>query len=433
MLKLQASGEELRLGGHERPRVSVWPRDYGIEADGSILVYGAAENRTHCGLFLRGEGGAPRLAYCRPMARLASGSPETFRDASEATTWLADRDIRSGGAYLVSIRDDGTVSSEGSAKVFAGPWVHEGRVFWQPDSSTLCEGARLGEPERTHEIAPEHAGAGRLLRMRGRFLFLPFHGVSILDLTPAKKGKIEISRKHKARDEQLYASASKILAPLRRMLAPRGASIDWAGCTRRGSTVLAPVARLSGRSDAMTHVVGMAVQHGAPSLLARHGATSISVPPFGSVERMLDCVVTADDIRAYVAAVDEAGLARAPGLSAFVSVGLRAKERGAPMPLTRDAEELVLSATLSGLRGVANGEIPPLVSEALLGTDAFLSDDRHSSLPKVDIAQLVLLLSHRLLGADAAHAAPWRAWLSRMPLAMEQLDGLLSLPAARPE
>ncbi|HEY0136887.1 MAG TPA: hypothetical protein VGB85_22550, partial [Nannocystis sp.] len=205
-LPLVASGDEIRLGGTPERRDTFIGGRYNIYPDRSLVVFGVAEApveasagarawRPQVALVTRAPDGASRVAWCRPVARLQNSSPDAFRDAGK--TWLADRDIVADIAYLVEVADDGEVVGEARAPAVAGPWVLDGQVWWQSDDATLCSGARLGEAARSFTLAPEHAGPGRLLRVPGRVLFLAWHRGTILDLAPAKRGKVELSRKHR--------------------------------------------------------------------------------------------------------------------------------------------------------------------------------------------------------------------------------------------
>lgn len=406
-LSLAPSGGTLRLGGPEGPRATAASTSQTIIADGSFVVLGrgSKDAAPHVALVVRGEGGAPRVAFSRPLARLEGGEPRAYRRAGEDVTWIADRDPRENVAYLVAIADDGAVRSETHTAAVAGPWVHEGRVYWQSDDGSLSEGARLGDAETTHPLPEAHRGPGNMLRMKGRKLFLPHHRTTMLDLAPAKKGKSEISRKHKAADEALYREAERILLPVTRGLARRGIAAHWSAATRHGKTII-PVASFAGRTDVIADATNIALRYGGAAALRRLGATNVSSSGGGDIGTLLapPAPITAEDIRAHVAIVDAAGLSRASGLPSLFDLAKRAKERGAAVPWTDDAEREALAAVLSGIRLESSAPPPPPTAEAIAEVAPLLSqrDFASTGISSSDTAMFVAFAAHRLLGASAA-------------------------------
>ncbi len=171
--KLEASGDELQLGGAPSRREPYGRTRYNMYPDHTLVVFGEVTGRTQVSLVTRAPDGAGRIAWCRPIALTPNGSPDAFRSTtattattsttSTTTTWLADRDLVENIAHLLEIHDDGTVMSEAHTPAVAGPWVFDGQVWWQPDDATLCAGPRLGSPDQSFTLPAEHAGPGRLL------------------------------------------------------------------------------------------------------------------------------------------------------------------------------------------------------------------------------------------------------------------------------
>jgi hypothetical protein len=93
---------------------------------------------------------------------------------------------------------------------------------------------------------------GRLLRLPGRTLFLPWHRGTILDLAPTKREKHELARKPKAAEAPMYHEAERLLRPHREGMARRNIRVDWRGCVRRGKR-LEPALAIKGRSNLVTY------------------------------------------------------------------------------------------------------------------------------------------------------------------------------------
>lgn len=402
-LPLTASGEEVRLGGRDGRRERFGGRAYDVFSDGAVVVFGHVEKRTQAALVLREDDAAGRVAWCRHIARLPNGAPDAFRDAGR--TFLADRDRVEGVAYLVEIRDDGNVASELCAPAVAGPWVLDGQVWWQPDDATLCAGPRLGEVAERFTLVADHEGPGRLLRLSGRKLFLPWHGVALLDLAPAKKGKGEISRKHKATDEPMYRGAERLLRPIAAGMARRGVRVAWRGCTRSGKRI-EPQAVIDGRADIVTYLAGFAIQDGAPARLAGVGVTSVGYSGGGSFDDILaaPAATTADDVRDLVAMLDAAGISRAAGIPHLHTLDRIAAERSLALPLTPDAADLALAAVLSGLRLETSGPVPPATADAFAKVAPILGDYdacRKAGINSTTAALFITIAGHRRFGAEA--------------------------------
>jgi hypothetical protein len=401
-LRLEASGAELGLGGTEGRRETYGSNGYAVWPDGSLVACGNVDRRTQVALIVRAADGAARVAWCRPVARVENGAPEAFR--AGGSTWLGDRDLPEGVGYLVEIRDDGTVVSEQHAAAVAGPWVLDGQVWWQPDEATVCVGARLGEPTQSFPLAGAHAGPGRLLGLAGRRLFLPWHGVTILDLAPAKKGKEEISRKHKAAEEPMYREAARLLRPIAAGMARRGIRVAWRGCTRSGKR-LEPQGLISGRSDVVTYLLGAALPSGARARLARVGVTDVSFMGGAALDDVLAPrrLTTAADLRELVALLDAAGVSRA-GVAHLQSVAEMAAARKLAFPLTPEAEDFAMAAALSGMRLETGGEIPPATAASFAAVAPLVGD--YEALKKAGIdgtltALFLVVAGHRRFGAEA--------------------------------
>lgn len=284
-LTLTASGEQIRLGGTPERHEEYADRRHDIYPDHSIVVLGCVPGETppqeqtgrnvwhtQVALVTRAPEGGGLVAWCRPIARVPNGAPEAFRDGNR--TWLADRDLAADVGYLVEVDDHGAVLSESRTAAVAGPWVFAGQVWWQPDAATLCAGARLGEPERSIALPGEHAGPGRLLRLAGRSLFVPWHRACILDLAPTKRGKGELSRKHKAAEAPMYRAAETALRPIREGMARRNVRVEWRGCVRSGKRLVPRVA-ITGSSDLVTYILAYALQDGMAKRLASVGVSSV--------------------------------------------------------------------------------------------------------------------------------------------------------------
>jgi hypothetical protein len=408
VLPLVASGEELRLGGVGARRVTFFWKDYDVRPDGSIVAFGGGEV-PHAALVVRAADGAGQVAWCRPVALVSGGAPAAFREG--ATTWLVDRDTLEDIATLVELRDDGALVSEQRAPAVAGPWVLDGVVWWQPSEATLCAGPRLGEPTETHALSEPHVGRGQLLALTGRKLFLPWHRTSLLDLAPTKKGKAEISRKHKATDEPIYREAERLLRVFVPALARRGARIEWRGCTRSGKRI-EPRFVIIGPSDIVTFVLGSAAQQGGGAVLKRVGVTSVTGNGGSNFSDIYapTAPTTAKDLEEVVAILDAAGISRAVGLPRLHWLSADAAQRGVPMPLTPEAEEYALAAVLSGLRGETAGAVPAATPEAFAAAAPLLRDYdrlREAGADASEVGLFLTIAGHRRFGADAV--APMRA------------------------
>lgn len=400
-LPLAASGEALPLGGapgrleqYGNTRYNVWP-------DGALVVFGAVKSQTQVGLVLREADGAARVAWCRPIALLPNGAPDGFRE--RGSTWLADRDLIADIATLLEVRDDGVVMPMSSTPAIAGPWVVNGAVWWQPDDATLCTGAALGVASRSFTLPAAHAGPGRLLRVPGRTLFLAWHGASILDLDPGKKGKAELSRKHKADDAPMYHEAERLLRPIRAGMARRGVRIVATGCTRRGKR-RTPLIDISGRSDLVTYILSYALQDGLAAKLAPFGVSGVDHFGGGAYDDILSprAPTTAEDIAALIAMFDAAGISRAAGFGYLPSLAQTAAQRGLVLPFTQEAEDLALAAVFSGLRGEADGAVPPVTAADMASVTQLFGDyERAHRLAGSGGAKLVAMLGHRRFGAAA--------------------------------
>ncbi len=422
--KLEASGDELQLGGAPSRREPYGRTRYNMYPDHTLVVFGEVTGRTQVSLVTRAPDGAGRIAWCRPIALTPNGSPDAFRSTtattattsttSTTTTWLADRDLVENIAHLLEIHDDGTVMSEAHTPAVAGPWVFDGQVWWQPDDATLCAGPRLGSPDQSFTLPAEHAGPGRLLRLSGRKLFLPWHGVSILDLAPAKPGKGELSRKHKAAEMPMYREAERLLRPIRAGMAKRGVRVRWFGCRRHGKHLQLNVA-IDGRSDLVTHILGYALQGGAAAKLESTGAGSVDFAGGGVYDEILSprAPTGVQDIRDLIAMLDAAGLSRAVGIGSLQPFANIAAQRKLPLPLTPEAEDLALAAVISGLRQLTGAPpepidaIPPATAASLATVAHILRDHDRLRLAGIngsETARFINATGQRRFGPRAAES-----------------------------
>lgn len=394
-------GDVLSLGGVGARRQQYADVEYQVFVDGALVVFGTLERTPTVAYVVRDPDGAGRVAWCRRVARVPNGAPDAFRRAGSLL--LVDRDIVDCVAHLAEIREDGTVVTASTAAV-AGPWFHDGLVWWQPDEGTLCAGAELGRPSEHHVLPAEHAGAGRLLRLPGRKLYLPWHGVTMLDLAPAKKGKSEISRKHKAADEPLYRSASQLLRPISEAMARRNVRVSWSGVVRRGKRI-EPEVDITGTSELITYLLHYSLQDGAAAALARYGVTSVSVMGGAALDELIRpaALTTAGDIRYLITALDASGVNRATGFAYLHSLSQWAAQRDLGLPWTPEAELFAVAATLSGIRG-ETGTIAPATAEALAAVVPRLADweeMRKAGISSSGVAQFLAVSGHRRFGAEA--------------------------------
>jgi hypothetical protein len=243
------------------------------------------------------------------------------------------------------------------------------------------------------------------LRVPGRKLFLPWHGVTLLDFAPAKKDKGEISRKHKAADEPMYREAERLLRPIAAGLARRDVRVAWHACTRRGKRV-EPQARITGRDDIVTYVVSYALLSGAAARLKGVGVTSVGFSGGTSYDEIFapPAATTAEDIRDVVAMLDAAGISRAAGFPLLFSLAGTAAQRHVALPITPEAEELALAAVLSGLRFEGSGPIPPVTAESIAAAAPLLRDYarmREAGTDSSSAALFIAFAGHRRFGAAA--------------------------------
>lgn len=399
---LAASGEALQLGGVSGRLERFGDTTYNVWPDGALVILGNVANQTQATLMLRDADGVGRVAWCHPTALLPNGSPDAFRE--RGSTWLVDRDLIENVAHLVEVQDDGTVMPVQSTAAVAGPWVFAGQVWWQPDDATLCAGPSLGVVARSFALPAAHAGRGRLLRLPGRMLFLPWHGTTILDLAPAKKGKDELSRKHKAAEVPLYHGAERILRPIREGMARRGIRVDWRGCTRSGPR-RNPMVKMSGRSDLVTYILGYVLQDGVAARLAGVGVTSIDFSGGGAYDDILAprAPTTAQDLNDLITILDAAGLSRAAGFGYLHSLARTAAQRGLALPFTPEAEEFALAAVLSGLRRETSGPVPPVTAGDVTAVAPILRDYerlRVDGIERSSVCMFLAVVGHRRFGAE---------------------------------
>lgn len=432
-LQLAASGEALQLGGVPGRLARYGATMYNVWPDGALVVFGQVANQTQVALVLRDAEGAGRVAWGHPTALLPNGSPDAFRE--RGSTWLVDRDPVEDVAYLIAVDDDGAVLPVQRTTAVAGPWVFAGQVWWQPDDATLCAGPSLGVVARSIALPPAHAGPGRLLRVPGRTLFLPWHGTAILDLAPAKKGKDELSRKHKAADAPLYHEAERTLRPIREGMARRGVRVEWRGCTRRGPR-RTPMVRITGRSDLVTYILGYALQNGLAARLAGFGVTSIDFSGGGAFDDILAprAPTTAQELGELVAMFDAAGISRAAGFGQLHSLAQTAAQRGLALPYTPEAEEFALAAVLSGLRRETSGPVPPATAGDVVAIAPILGDYQRLHADGIVgpyVAMFLAVVGHRRFGASAV--APIMTMLAVMnPSFPAEVAQALGQPVAAP-
>ena len=418
-LRLTARGAAVQLGGAPGRSQQVEGTRYNIYHDHAIVAFGLAQGQAQVALVLRTSSGAGRVRWCMPVLRAPNSSPDAFRErgpsdstgstgstGSSSSTWLADRDLARQIAYLAEVRDDGTIVSEAHTPAVAGPWVFDGQVWWQPDDAILCAGPRLGAPAQSFMLRPEHAGPGRLLRLPGRQLFVPWHGGVILDLAPTRPGAGELPREHTAADAPMYHEAERLLRPISMGMARRGVRVGWIGCSR-GHERIEPRLKILGRRDLITYMLGRALRAGLPAPLARLGVTGIDVDGGGWVDDVLSQPgpTTAQDLHDLIMMLDAAGISRAAGIVHLYSLAEAAQERGVPLGLTPEVEALALAAVLSGLRREHSGGIPPATVEALAEAAPRLHDRGRLAATGIDdseAAPFLTVFGHRVLGAAAA-------------------------------
>ncbi len=427
-LAFEPSGDELPLGGAVGRRLAYASAAYQVFDDGSLVIFGTVDKTVVVTHVVREPDGAARVAFCRSVARLPHGDPDAF--VRDGTVLLADRDLERDVGWLVTIDPTGQSTVAKTAAV-AGPWVHDGKLWWQPDGATLCAGDTLGEPTEQFDLPEEHAGAGRLLRLPGRKLLLPWHGACVLDLAPAKKNKTELSRKHKAADEPMYRKAADLLRPIADGMARRGVRVRWLGVVRRGKYVEARVA-IHGPCDVVTYALARALQNGCRALLEPSGVRSVSVLGGTSFDDILDPAhaVGATDIRALVRLLEAAGINPASGLGGLQSLDRVAAERNKPIPWTPEAMEVAVGAVLAGLRSEPGPSVVPVRAEAYAEAPARLSDYEGMRKHGVDASSTGMFLAvdaHRRFGADTA--APLATMLEKLnPTYRNDYEGAVGLP-----
>lgn len=427
-LPLVPEGAPLELGGTSRRRVVFAVVSYVVFADGSLVVMGRAEKQPFAALVAREADGRGRVVWCKHVERLPNGEANAYRRGSSIA--LADHDMVNEVAWLCEVRDDGSATTTHTHAV-AGPWVHDELVWWQPDAGTVCCGPELGRASETYTLPDEHAGQGRLLLVPGRRLFLPWHGVSLLDLAPAKKGKAEMSRKHKAADEPMYKAASALLGPLREGMARRGVAVLWRGVVRSGKRV-EPSVHLRGPSDLVAHLLASALQHGGKAALAGVGVSSVSVLGGSNHDEILKprAPTTTHDLRELFAMLDAAGLNRATVCAPLPYLPTRAAQDNVDLPWNSEVEALLMAMVLSGIRGESGEAVPPATPEALAAVVPLLRDD--PSMWKAGIsssaaAQFLAFTGYRQFGAEAV--APLMSLLEALnPTFPGEVKKALGLP-----
>ncbi len=427
-LALVPEGAALLLGGTLRRRLSFAGLAYNVFLDGSLVVLGCAEKQPFAALVTRETDGRGRVVWCRPVERLPYGDADAFRRKSSVV--LTDRDLVNDVAWLCEVHDDGSDTTAHTHAV-AGPWVHDDLVWWQPDAGTVCCGVELGQPTETFALPDEHAGQGRLLRVSGRRLFLPWHGVSLLDFAPPKKGKPELSRKHKAADEPMYKAASSMLRPIREAMARRGIDVAWRGVVRSGKRI-EPKVDLRGRADLVAHLLASALQNGGKATLASVGVTSVSVLGGGNYDDVLKPLVptTTHDVRQLFAMLDAAGINRASVCARLPYLPTRAAQDKVDLPWNREVEELLMAMILSGIREEADDTVAPATPEAMAAVVPLLRD--HERMWKAGIsnsaaAQFLAFAGHRVLGPESI--APLMSLLEALnPTFPGEVQKALGLP-----
>lgn len=386
-LRLTARGEAVPLGGGPGRCVPDGPTLHNIHADHSLVVFGHAEGRTHAALVLRLPSGAGRVRWCVPVLRPPGGSPDAFRE--RGSTWLVERDPTSDTAYLAEVADDGSVVGMAATPAVAGPWVHDGRVWWQPDDATVCAGPQLGTPAQSFALQPAHAGPGRLLRRPGRSLFVPWHGGVIVDVQGAR----ELPRGHTPADAAMYHAAARLLRPICAGLARHRVRVEWVGCARDGDRVV-PQLQIDGPADLRTSVLRGALRDGLRPMLAGVGVTAIGVEGGHAIGRRR--CASAADLQHLVTLLDAAGISRAAGFVALYE--------GGAGELTPEVEDLALAAVLSGLRGEHAGELAPATAADLVEAAWMVRHRERLATSGVEGTEVALFLSvcgHRRLGAAA--------------------------------
>lgn len=431
-LTLVPEGAALLLGGTSRRRLAFASLTYNVFSDGSLVVLGRGEKQPFAAFVAREPEGRGRVVWCRPVERLPNGDPDAFRRKSSIV--LGDRDIENDVAWLVEVHDDGSETTAHTHAV-AGPWVHDELVWWQPDAGTLCCGEELGQPTETFALPDEHAGQGRLLLAPGRRLFLPWHGVSLLDLAPAKKAKASpgggLSRKHKAADEPMYKAASVLLRPIREGMARRGVAVLWRGVVRSGKRI-EPSVHLRGPCDLVAHLLASALQDGGKAALASVGVTSVSVLGGSHYDTVLKPLAptTPHDLRQLFAMLDAAGINRASVCGCLPYLPIRAAQDKVDLPWSREAEELLVAMILSGIRGETDDTVAPATPEAMAAAVPLLRD--HERMWKAGIsdsaaAQFLAFAGYRLFGAEAM--APLMSLLEALnPTLPGEVQKSLGLP-----
>lgn len=431
-LVFEPTGEPVRLGGASgRQRVSV-PVTYQLYADGSLVVIGEKGDRPIVTFVTRDADRAGKVGWSRFIELGPYGSPDAYRHHDAIA--LVDRDPESDVAFMVVVQSDGTASECVQTTAVAGPWLHEDRIWWQPDRATVCVGDALGEAQEQFELSGEEVGPGRLLRVPGRAIVLPWHGVSIIDLKPAKKGKREISRKHKKTDEPLYMRAAKLLQPIREGMAKRGIDVAWIGVTRSGGRIVPKVA-IRGTSSLMTFLLGLAVQDGGKPVLADAGVDWIDLSGGSTFDPIFEphAPTSVADVHEMVAMLDAAGINRGCAFARVASLMRYALQRGEEaMPWSSDAELVAAAALLSGLLGQSAGDLPDVTADALAAAAPLLVD--HQAIAKTgisapDAAVFLAVVAHRRFGEQAK--APLMATLEVMnPTYLDEVNNLVGAPIA---
>ncbi len=400
--KLVPSGSSLELGGGTREFFD--SATYSVFADGSVFVFGELGAQGHASLLLRGPDGSGIVAWSRPLVRVSNGAPSVSRAGGKS--YLGDHDGVLNIAYLLVVRDDGVVESTQRVSAIAGPWVLDGKLWWQPDESTVCAGEVLGEATETHILTGREVGIATLLAVEGRKLLLPWHGVSIIDLAHAKGAKRELSRKHKSADEPMYFATAEVIRVVEKAMRPRGVRFVFRGCTRSARNV-EPQIWLKGHSDVITYLLAKSLQYGTRTRLKAAGVTALGISGGTAIDDILSPtkpITTEDDLRHLIGTLDSVGVSRAVALPELYSLERWARQRDRELSLTEGAKKYALATVVAGLQGQNKGE-PAAVTASVFAKVAPMLRDfdtlAAAGANGTEASLYLALAGHRAFGAEA--------------------------------
>jgi hypothetical protein len=322
------------------------------------------------------------------------------------------RDVATSKVAVAVFGKDGAARVRTIDSVTAPARVGQTLVY-QPDATTLLREPLDGGGAARHALSGRAAGRGRVVSRGERWLFVPEHGESVIDL---EDGGRERDRGLPAKQAKARASALEMIAKVRTVAADAGMDVTLNKFEEDNGYVSCGL-RLAGGGPVLGRAMTNAISDHAMEMI--HGALSITGGPGGVLERP----ATSDEIVELLRVFDRHGLKLASTLFFLDDFYMHAltQDRPEPTQIEPEAEGLLLAAALD--------EAAPR-SDGPKDFDAKLAAWKKHTPTTKEIAERLAALDDDAVN-QRSRLIGFIAWITTGRFGREAVDLWLSIPEKR--